>query len=73
VFFDVTNYFFEIDFPDKNGLRKRGVSKEHRVDPIVGMGLFMDSNGLPVSMSIFPGNTSESLTLRPIMTDIKKL
>jgi transposase len=71
-FFDVTNYFFEIDFPDENGLRKRGVSKEHRVDPIVGMGLFMDSNGLPVSMSIFPGNTSESLTLRPIMTDIKK-
>jgi transposase len=71
-FFDVTNYFFEIDFPDKDGLRKRGVSKEHRVDPIVGMGLFMDSNGLPVSMSIFPGNTSESLTLRPIMADIKK-
>jgi transposase len=72
-FFDVTNYFFEIDFPDKDGLRKRGVSKEHRVDPIVGMGLFMDSNGLPVSMSIFPGNTSESLMLRPIMSDIKKL
>jgi transposase len=71
-FFDVTNYFFEIDFPDKDGLRKRGVSKEHRVDPIVGMGLFMDANGLPVSMSIFPGNTSESLTLRPIMADIKK-
>jgi transposase len=71
-FFDVTNYFFEIDFPDESGLRKRGVSKEHRVDPIVGMGLFMDSNGLPVSMSIFPGNTSESLTLSPIMTDIKQ-
>jgi transposase len=71
-FFDVTNYFFEIDFPDENGLRKRGVSKEHRVDPIVGMGLFIDSNGLPISMSIFPGNTSESLTLRPIMEDIKK-
>ena len=72
-FYDVTNYFFEIDFPDEDGsLRKRGVSKEHRVDPIVGMGLFIDSKGLPVGMSIFPGNTSESLTLRPIMSEIKE-
>lgn len=71
-FYDVTNYFFEIDFPDgEDDLRKRGVSKEHRVDPIVAMGLFMDGNGLPVSMSIFPGNTSESLTLQPTMKDIK--
>ena len=54
-FYDVTNYFFHIDFPDgKDDLRQKGVSKEHRVDPIVAMGLFMDSNGLPVSMSIFP-------------------
>lgn len=71
-FYDVTNYFFEIDFPDEDGLRKRGVSKEHRVDPIVGMGLFIDSNGLPVSMSLFPGNTSESLTLSPVMAEVKK-
>jgi transposase len=72
-FYDVTNYFFEIDFPDSDGdLRKRGVSKEHRVDPIAAMGLFIDSNGLPVSMSIFPGNTSESLTLRPTMEDVKE-
>ena len=72
-FYDVTNYFFEIDFPDgEDDLRKRGVSKEHRVDPIAAMGLFMDSNGLPVSMSIFPGNTSESLTLQPTMKDIKQ-
>jgi len=71
-FYDVTNYYFEIDFPDgENGLRKRGVSKEHRVDPIAAMGLFIDGNGLPVSMSIFPGNTSESLTLQPTMEDIK--
>ena len=48
------------------------MSKEHRVDPIAAMGLFMDSNGLPVSMSIFPGNTSESLTLQPTMKDIKQ-
>jgi len=72
-FYDVTNYFFEIDFPDgEDDLRKKGVSKEHRVDPIVAMGLFMDSNGLPVSMSIFPGNTSDSLTLQPTMKDIKE-
>lgn len=72
-FYDVTNYFFEIDFPDEDGeLRKRGVSKEHRVDPIVQMGLFIDQNGLPVSMSLFPGNTSDTLTLQPVMADVKK-
>ena len=72
-FYDVTNYFFEIDFPDgQEDLRQKGVSKEHRTDPITAMGLFMDSNGLPVSMSIFPGNTSESLTLQPTMKDIKE-
>ena len=72
-FYDVTNYFFEIDFPNgEDDLRKKGVSKEHRTDPIVAMGLFMDSNGLPVSMSIFPGNTSDSLTLQPTMKDIKE-
>jgi len=48
------------------------VSKEHRTDPIAAMGLFMDSNGLPVSMSIFPGNTSDSLTLQPTMKDVKE-
>ena len=72
-FYDVTNYFFEIDFPDgEDDLRKKGVSKEHRVDPIASMGLFIDSNSLPVSMAIFPGNTSESLTLQPAMKDIKQ-
>lgn len=72
-FYDVTNYFFEIDFPDEDGeLRKRGVSKEHRIDPIIQMGLFIDSNGLPVSMSLFPGNTSDTLTLQPVMVEVKK-
>jgi transposase len=72
-FYDVTNYYFEIDFPDgENDLRQRGVSKEHRVDPIAAMGLFIDGNGIPVSMSVFPGNTSETLTLRPTMRDIKE-
>jgi len=71
-FYDVTNYFFEIDFPDEAGDRQRGVSKEHRVDPIVQMGLFIDQNGLPVSMTLFPGNTSDTLTLQPVMLDVKK-
>lgn len=72
-FYDVTNYYFEIDYPDgEDDLRKRGVSKEHRVDPIAAMGLFMDTNGLPVGMSIFPGNTSESITLQPSMKDLKE-
>jgi len=72
-FYDVTNYFFEIDFPNgKDDLRQKGVSKEHRTDPIVAMGLFMDTNGLPVSMSIFPGNTSDSITLQPTMKDVKE-
>jgi hypothetical protein len=71
-FYDVTNYFFEIDFPDEAGDRQRGVSKEHRVAPIVQMGLFIDQNGLPVSLSLFPGNTSDTLTLQPVMLDVKK-
>lgn len=71
-FYDVTNYFFEIDFADENGDRQKGVSKEHRTDPIIQMGLFIDPNGLPVSMSLFPGNTSDTLTLQPVMIDVKK-
>jgi hypothetical protein len=71
-FYDVTNYFFDIDFPDGDeDLRKKGVSKEHRVSPIVAMGLFMDGNGLPVSMAMFPGNTSDTVTLQPVMEDVK--
>ena len=53
------------------GLMKRGVSKEHVVDPIVQMGLLMDNNGIPISMQVFPGNTSDSLTLIPILQEAK--
>jgi len=73
VFYDVTNFFFEIDFSDDEGcLRQRGVSKEHRMDPIVGLGLLMDANGLPVGMTVFPGNTAETTTLEPAMRDMKQ-
>lgn len=71
-YYDVTNYYCEIDYPDDDGLRQRGVSKEHRTDPIVQFGLFMDENSLPVCMSIFPGNTSDSLTFQPTMNKIKE-
>ncbi len=63
IYYDCTNYFFEIDTQDD--LRKYGISKEHRPNPIVGMGLFMDGDGLPLSFNIYPGNKNEQTTLIP--------
>lgn len=72
IFYDVTNFFFEIEHPDTDseidgetvkGLRKNGVSKEERKLPIVQMGLFMDEQGLPISIEVFPGNTLDHLTM----------
>lgn len=70
-FYDVTNYYFEKDFPNEDGLGQKGISKEHQLGPIVQLGLFIDSNGIPISMSLFKGNTSDSLTLQPVMKEIK--
>jgi transposase len=70
VYYDVTNYYFEIDKQDE--LRKKGPSKEHRKDPIVQMGLLLDKAGLPISYGLFPGNTHDSQTLIPMLTEIKK-
>jgi hypothetical protein len=70
VYYDVTNYYFETDMQDE--LRKKGVSKEHRKDPIVQMGLLMDKQGLPISYRLFPGNTHDSQTLMPVLTEVKK-
>ena len=61
IYYDCTNYFFEID--NEDDLRKYGVSKEHKPNPIVGMGLFMDGDGLPLSCNIYPGNKNEQKTL----------
>ena len=73
VYYDVTNYYFEIDFNDSiDNYRHRGVSKEHRIDPIIGMGLFMDSNGLPIRVGLFNGNTSESITLIEELNKVKR-
>ncbi|GHU79257.1 hypothetical protein AGMMS49992_30990 [Clostridia bacterium] len=55
MYYDVTNYYFEID--EQDNLRKKGVSKEHRPDPIIQMGLLMDGDGIPITYSLFPGNT----------------
>ena len=76
IFYDVTNFFFEIERADEDeevdgeivkGLRQRGVSKENRKQPIVQMGLFLDTNGIPVTVEAFPGNTLDQATLRPAL------
>lgn len=65
LYYDVTNYYFEIE--NEDDLRRRGVSKEHRPNPIVQMGLLLDANGLPLDFDIFPGNTNDVSTMLPIM------
>jgi transposase len=64
LYYDCTNYFFEIEQED--GLKQYGVSKEHRPNPIVQMGLFMDSDGIPLAFCINKGNTNEQVTLKPL-------
>lgn len=70
MFYDVTNYFFEIE--DEDGFRMDGFSKENRRLPIVQMGLFMDRDGFPVSYKLFSGNTNDCLTLLPSMEELGK-
>lgn len=70
VYYDVTNYYFETDKNDH--LRKKGVSKEHRPNPIVQMGLFIDNLGIPITFELFPGNTNDCLTFRPGLSRIQK-
>lgn len=64
LYYDCTNYFFEIEQED--GLKQYGVSKEHRPNPIVQMGLFMDADGIPLAFCINKGNTNEQVTLKPL-------
>jgi transposase len=70
VYYDVTNYYFEIDRQDE--LRRKGPSKEYRKDPIVQMGLLLDKAGLPITYKLFPGNTHDSQTLIPVLTEVKR-
>ena len=78
IYYDVTNFYYEIEEPDEDildedgniiekGLRKMGVCKEERKLPIVQTGLFMDDDGIPLSIATFPGNTLDHLTLRPAL------
>lgn len=64
LYYDCTNYYFEIE--QENGSKKYGKSKEHRPNPIIQMGLFMDGDGLPLAFSLFPGNTNEQKSLKPL-------
>lgn len=70
VYYDVTNYYFEIDEPDE--LRRKGVSKEHRPDPIVQMGLLMDNLGLPIAYKLFKGNDNDCTTLLPVLKETRR-
>lgn len=64
LYYDCTNYYFEIE--QEEGLKQYGVSKEHKPNPIVQMGLFMDGDGLPLAFCINKGNTNEQTTLKPL-------
>jgi len=78
-YYDVTNYYFEIPYEDEDGTdterkvkRKRGPSKEHRKDPIIQMGLLMDSKGIPMAFHTFSGNESEKTNMLPAIQRVKK-
>lgn len=84
MYYDCTNFYSETESVDEDytdpvtgevieGLRQYGVSKENRPNPIVEMGLFIDSRGIPVSMCIHPGNKSEQLTAVPLEKEIIKM
>lgn len=71
-FYDVTNYYFEIDDNDQEGMRRRGASKEHRPKPIIQLGLFMDQRGYPITYDLFRGNMNDSQTFKPMTKSSRK-
>ena len=70
IYYDVTNFYFEIDEADE--FRRFGLCKEKRPNPIVQMGLAMDADGIPLHYELFPGNTVDKKTLRPVIGEIRK-
>lgn len=68
-YFDCTNFYFEIDREDD--FRRKGPSKENRRDPIIGLGLLLDSNLIPIGMKMYPGNESEKPVLRDVVNSLK--
>ncbi len=69
-YFDCTNFYFEIDKEDE--YRKKGPSKENRSDPIIGLGLLLDSNQIPIGMKLYPGNESEKPIIRDVIRELKE-
>ena len=69
-YFDCTNFYFEIDKEDD--FRKKGPSKENKKEPIVGLGLLLDANQIPIGMKLFPGNQSEKPVIRTVINELKK-
>jgi len=70
VYYDVTNFYFEIDKEDD--LRKRGFGKEHRPNPIVQFGLAMDADGIPLHYELFPGNVPDKSTFRTVIGEVRR-
>lgn len=70
LFYDCTNYYFELEEADD--FRRYGKSKQHQPLPLVGMGLFMDYDGIPLAFDLFPGNQSEQPTLKPLEKKVLK-
>lgn len=70
MYFDCTNYYFDIH--EETEFQKYGKGKDHKPNPLVGMGLFMDGNGLPIAMNLFPGNENETKHLIPLQEKIVK-
>lgn len=70
LYYDCTNYYFEVT--DEDDFRKYGVSKEHRPNPIVQMGMFMDADGIPLAFSVFDGNQNEQISMSPLEKKIIK-
>ena len=68
-YFDCTNFYFEID--KENSFQKKGPSKENRKDPIVGLGLLLDANMIPIGMEMYPGNESEQPVFRNVIKNLK--
>lgn len=70
LYYDCTNYYFEIE--DEDEFRKYGISKEHRPNPIIQMGMFMDTDGIPLAFSLFDGNQNEQPSMSPLEQKIIK-
>ena len=70
LYYDCSNYYFEME--QEEGSKKYGKSKEHRPNPIIQMGLFMDGDGIPLAFSLFPGNANEQTSLKPLEKKVLK-